>query len=49
MPFRSKAQMRALYAKNPKVAKEFAAKTTPAQMRNLPEKAPAKSTKKRKS
>jgi len=37
MPFKSQAQRRALYAKNPKVAKEFAKHTTKAQMARLPE------------
>lgn len=38
MPFKSKAQMRALFAKNPKVAKEFAAHMTKKQIANLPAK-----------
>lgn len=36
MPFKSQAQMRFLYAKNPKLAKEFAAKTP--NVKALPEK-----------
>lgn len=36
MPFQSQAQMRLLYAKNPKLAKEFAAKTP--NIKALPEK-----------
>ena len=40
MPFRSKAQMRFLYATNPKLAKKFKKETTKKQMKNLPEKAP---------
>ncbi len=36
MPFRSLAQMRLLYAKNPKVAKEFAKKTK--NIKSLPKK-----------
>ena len=38
MPFKSKAQMRLLYAKHPEVAKEFASKTSKAQMKRLPKK-----------
>lgn len=38
MPFRSKSQMRLLYAKHPEVAKEFASKTSKKQMKRLPEK-----------
>lgn len=38
MPFKSKAQMRKLWATNPKVAKEFASKMTKKQMKRLPEK-----------
>ena len=37
MPFKSKAQARYLYAKEPKVAKEFASKTK--SIKKLPEKA----------
>lgn len=37
MPFASKAQVRYLFATEPKVAKEFAAKTP--NMKSLPEKA----------
>lgn len=36
MPFKSKAQMRFLYAKHPEVAKEFAEKTP--SIKKLPEK-----------
>ncbi len=36
MPFKSLAQMRLLYAKNPKLAKEFASKTK--NINSLPEK-----------
>ena len=36
MPFKSKAQKSYLYATNPKVAKEFARKTSPKQMKSLP-------------
>lgn len=38
MPFKSKAQMRYLYAKEPEVAKEFADKTSKKKMKKLPEK-----------
>lgn len=38
MPFKSKAQMKYLYAKEPEVAKEFAEKTSKKKMNNLPEK-----------
>jgi hypothetical protein len=38
MPFKSKAQMAKLYATNPAVAKEFAKKTSKAQMARLPKK-----------
>ncbi len=38
MPFKSKSQIAYLYATNPKVAKEFAKKTSPKQMKNLPTK-----------
>ena len=38
MPFKSKAQQRLLYATNPAVAKEFAKKTSKAQMKRLPKK-----------
>jgi hypothetical protein len=38
MPFKSKAQRAFLYASNPKVAKEFAKKTSPKQMKSLPSK-----------
>jgi hypothetical protein len=37
MPFKSKAQQRLLYATNPKVAKEFAAKTPKKAYKRLPE------------
>jgi hypothetical protein len=36
MPFKSQAQMRLLYAKNPQMAKEWAAKTP--NIKALPEK-----------
>lgn len=36
MPFKSKAQQAYLYAKKPKIAKEFASKTSKTQMKNLP-------------
>ncbi len=43
MPFRSKAQQRMMFAKHPKMAKEWADKMTPGQMMALPErKAPKK-------
>lgn len=35
MPFKSKAQMRLMYAKNPELAKEFAAHTK--NIKKLPE------------
>ena len=38
MPFQSKAQMRVLYATNPKLAKKYSKKTSKKQMKNLPEK-----------
>ena len=38
MPFKSKAQMRFLYATNPKLAKEYQSKTSKSQLQNLPEK-----------
>ena len=38
MPFKSKAQQRLLFATKPKVAQEFASKTTKKQMKRLPEK-----------
>lgn len=38
MPFKSKAQMKYLYAKEPEVAKEFAEKTSKKQMKSLPAK-----------
>jgi len=37
MPFKSKAQQGFLYAKKPKVAKEFASKTPASAYANLPE------------
>jgi hypothetical protein len=37
MPFQSRAQMKALYAKNPKVAKEFAKHTSKSDYENMPE------------
>lgn len=37
MPFKSKRQMRKLFATNPKVAKEFAAHMTKKQIARLPE------------
>ncbi len=43
MPFKSKSQMKALYAKDPKVAKEFAGKTK--NMKDLPEKVVKKNPK----
>jgi hypothetical protein len=36
MPFRSKAQMRFLYARHPRVAKRWAKHTSRSQMRRLP-------------
>lgn len=36
MPFKSLAQMRLMYAKNPKMAKEWASKTS--NIKSLPEK-----------
>ena len=48
MPFRSKAQMKYLYANHPEVAKEFAAHTSKAQMARLPEhRKPSKPAKKK--
>lgn len=44
MPFKSKAQARYLYAKKPKIAKEFAAKTK--SIKKLPEKVKSKKSKK---
>lgn len=44
MPFKSKSQARALFAKAPEVAKEFASKTK--SIKSLPEKLP-KSRKKK--
>ena len=41
MPFQSKAQMRFLYATNPKLAEKFRKKTKKS-LKNLPEKAPTK-------
>jgi len=38
MPFKSKAQMKYLYAKEPEVAKEFANKTSKKTLKKLPEK-----------
>jgi hypothetical protein len=38
MPFKSKAQARLLYATNPKVAKEFAKKTSKAAWKKMPSK-----------
>jgi len=40
MPFQSKAQARFLFAKDPKLAKEFAEKTK--NIKTLPEKKPVK-------
>lgn len=40
MPFKSKAQARFLYAKHPKIAKEFASKTK--SLKSLPEHAKGK-------
>jgi hypothetical protein len=37
MPFKSKAQMRLLYAKNPEVAEEFAEHTPKSAYKKLPE------------
>ena len=37
MPFKSKAQMRLLYAKEPEVAEEFAEHTPKSDFKNLPE------------
>lgn len=44
MPFKSKAQMHYLYAKKPKVAKEFADHTSKKQMKKLPKKSKTKKT-----
>jgi len=44
MPFQSQAQRRALYAKNPKLAAEFEAKTP--KGKKLPEKVTKKPSKK---
>ena len=38
MPFKSKAQMRYLYAKEPEVAKEFAGKMSKKAIKKLPAK-----------
>jgi hypothetical protein len=38
MPFKSKAQMRFLYAKKPEIAKEFSEKTSKAKLKRLKEK-----------
>lgn len=38
MPFKSKAQMKYLFSKEPKVAEEFAKKTSKQQMKKLPQK-----------
>lgn len=46
MPFKSKAQQRYLFAKNPEVAKEFAEHTK--SFKKLPEHAKRKKAKKRK-
>lgn len=40
MPFKSKSQARAMYAKDPELAKEFASKTK--SIKALPEKVKAK-------
>jgi len=45
MPFKSKAQRRALYAKDPKLAKEFEKKTP--KGKKLPERVKKKKTNKR--
>ena len=45
MPFKSKAQMRYLYAKEPAVAKEFASKTKSGGIKKLPERAKAETIK----
>ena len=37
MPFKSKAQMAYLYANEPKVAKEYAKKTSKKAMKKLPQ------------
>lgn len=46
MPFKSKAQMRALFAKDPKVAHEFASHMTHKQIKRLPEKKKGRQVKK---
>lgn len=46
MPFKSKAQARYLFAKEPKVAKEFASKTK--SIKKLPEHVKKKKSKKKK-
>lgn len=38
MPFKSQAQMKYLYSQKPKIAKEFASKTSKKQIKNLPKK-----------
>jgi hypothetical protein len=43
MPLKSKAQQRFLFAKKPKIAKEFAAKTK--NIKNLPERVKKKKNK----
>ena len=48
MPLESKAQMRYLFATNPKLAKKFVKKTSKQKMKNLPEKVLAKLSKKKK-
>ncbi len=45
MPFKSKAQMRYLYAVEPKVAEEFANATSKKQLKKLPEKVKKKGKK----
>jgi hypothetical protein len=37
MPFRSKAQQKYLFSQKPKIAKEFAEKTSKSQFKKLPE------------
>jgi len=44
MPFKSKAQQRFMFAKHPKIAKEFASEMTKEQFEELPKKKKKKKT-----
>lgn len=48
MPFKSKSQVRALYAKDPELAEEFAAHTPKSAYKKLPQHVAAKPKKKKK-